>query len=60
MERKYVNVREKYDEIVRIKNQIQSIKKERSNASQNLKMILNKIIDQQKAALETMVDEEDF
>jgi predicted transcriptional regulator len=57
VERKYVNVREKYDEIVRIKSQIQSIKKERSNASQNLKMILNKIIDQQKAALETMVDE---
>jgi hypothetical protein len=59
-ERKFTNVREKYDEITRIKAQIQNIKKERNNANQNLKMILNKIIDQQKTAIKTMSEEEDF
>ena len=38
----------------RIRKQIQNIKKERNSANQNLKMILNKIIDQQKNALRAM------
>jgi len=53
-----VNVREKYDDVVRIKKQIDSIKKERSSKNQNLKMILNKIIEQQKSALQTMSNNE--
>ena len=43
-----------------IKTQIQNIKKERNNSNQNLKMILNKIIDQQKTAIKTMAEEEEF
>jgi hypothetical protein len=54
LERQFVNVREKYDDVVRIKKQIDGIKKDRSSKNQNLKMILNKIIDQQKSALQTM------
>jgi hypothetical protein len=53
-------VREKYDEVTSIKTQIQNIKKERNNANQNLKMIINKIIDQQKTAIKTMSEEEEF
>lgn len=56
-ERKFTNVREKYDEVVRIRTQIQNIRKERNNANQNLKMILSKIIDQQRTALRSMAEE---
>lgn len=59
-ERKFTNVREKYDEVVRIRAQIQNIRKERNNANQNLKMILNKIIDQQRTALRSMAEEGDL
>ena len=37
------NVRDKYDNVVRIRTQIQNIKKERNSSNQNLKMILNKM-----------------
>ncbi len=40
-----------------MRKQIQTIKKERSSSSQNLKMIINKIIDQQKNALKAMSEE---
>lgn len=53
-----MNIREKYDDITRIKTQIQNIKKERNNSNQNLKMILNKIIDQQKEALKSMAEDD--
>ena len=57
VERKFVPVREKYDDVVRLRTQIQNIKKDKSAANQNLKMILNKIIDQQKNALQAMSEE---
>lgn len=44
--------------MVKLRNQIQNIKKERNASNQNLKMILNKIIDQQKTALQAVADEE--
>ena len=51
--------------MARIRTQIQNIRKERNNSNQNLKMILNKIIDQQRTALRSMaedgdLEEEDF
>ena len=58
MERQFVRVREEYDKVARLRTQIQNIKKERKSANQNLKMILNKIIDQQKSALQAIADEE--
>lgn len=58
MERQFVRVREEYDKVARLRTQIQNIKKERNSANQNLKMILNKIIDQQKSALQAIADEE--
>lgn len=42
-----------------MRKQIQTIKKERSSSSQNLKMIINKIIDQQKNALRAMGEGDD-
>jgi hypothetical protein len=57
IERKFTNVRDKYDNVVRIRTQIQNIKKERNSSNQNLKMILNKIIDQQKNALKTISED---
>ena len=45
--------------MVRLRTQIQNIKKERNSANQNLKMILNKIIDQQNSALQAMADEDE-
>jgi hypothetical protein len=42
-----------------MRKQIQTIKKERSSSSQNLKMIINKIIDQQKSALRAMGEGDD-
>ena len=54
----FTRVREEYDKVVKLRTQIQNIKKERNAANQNLKMILNKIIDQQKTALQAVADEE--
>ena len=56
--RKFVKVRQEYDKMDRIRKQIQNIKKERNSSNQNLKMILNKIIDQQKNALRAMAEED--
>jgi hypothetical protein len=43
--------------VCRIRTQIQNIRRERNNANQNLKMILNKIIDQQRTALRSMAED---
>lgn len=51
VQRQFVRVREEYDKVAKLRNQIQNIKKERNSSNQNLKMILNKIIDQQRSAL---------
>lgn len=58
MERQFVRVRQEYDKVANLRTQIQNIKKQRNSSNQNLKMILNKIIDQQKSALQTIADEE--
>lgn len=58
LDRKFVRVREQYDNVCRLRTQIQNIKKERNSANQNLKMILSKIIDQQKNALRAMAEED--
>ncbi len=51
VERKFERVRTKYDQILRIKNSIQNIKKQNNKDNDNLKMILNKMIDKQKNIL---------
>lgn len=51
MESKFHRVRAKYDEVVRIKKSIQNIKKENNKDNDNLKMILNRMIDKQKDML---------
>ena len=58
MERQFVRVRQEYDKVANLRTQIQNIKKQRNSSNQNLKMILNKIIDQQTSALQTIADEE--
>ena len=58
MERQFVRVRQEYDKVANLRTQIQNIKKQRNSSNQNLKMILNKIIDQQKSALQAIADEE--
>ena len=52
--RKFINVRDKYESVNNLRTQIQTIKKENKASNQNLKMIINKIIDQQKTAMNTM------
>jgi hypothetical protein len=44
-------VRAKYDEVLRIRKSIQNIKKENNKDNDNLKMILNRMIDKQKDIL---------
>jgi DNA anti-recombination protein RmuC len=48
---KFVNVRKKYDEILRIKKSIQNIKKENNKDNDNLKMIVNRLADKQKTIM---------
>lgn len=51
IESKFQHVRAKYDEVVRIRKSIQNIKKEHDKDNDNLKMILNRMIDKQKDLL---------
>ena len=51
IESKFQQVRAKYDEVVRIRKSIQNIKKEHDKDNDNLKMILNRMIDKQKDLL---------
>lgn len=51
VERKFMNVRSKFEEINKIKMKIQNIKKDKSEDS-NLKMIISRLIDGQKSALQ--------
>lgn len=51
VESKFHRVRAKYDEVLRIRKSIQNIKKEHNKDNDNLKMILNRMIDKQKDIL---------
>jgi hypothetical protein len=51
IEGKFQNVRKRYDEVLRIKKSIQNIKKENAKDNDNLKMILNRMIDKQKTIM---------
>lgn len=51
IESKFVNVRRKYDEVLRIKGSIQNIKKENNKDNENLKMIVNRLADKQKTIM---------
>lgn len=51
VESKFHRVRAKYDEVVRIRKSIQNIKKENNKDNDNLKMILNRMMDKQKDIL---------
>ena len=48
---KFINIRKKYDEILRIKKSIQNIKKEHNKDNKNLKMIVNRLADKQKTIM---------
>ena len=48
---KFINIRKKYDEILRIKASIQNIKKDKAKDNENLKMIVNRMADKQRNIL---------
>ena len=46
-----MNIRRKYDEVLRVKGSIQNIKKENNKDNDNLKIIVNRFADKQKNIL---------